>query len=51
LLARVVARGDTGELVRRAGVMSIVVVGGLVRAGDPIVVELPAEPHRPLEPV
>jgi MOSC domain-containing protein YiiM len=51
LLARVVARSDTGELVRRAGVMSIVVTGGLVRAGDAIVVELPTGPHHTLEPV
>jgi MOSC domain-containing protein YiiM len=28
--------------------MSIVVTGGEVRPGDPIVVELPAEPHLPL---
>jgi MOSC domain-containing protein YiiM len=51
LLARVVARGEAGELVRRAGVMSIVVQGGVVSAGDGIVVELPDEPHRALEPV
>jgi MOSC domain-containing protein YiiM len=46
-----VGRLDTGEIVRRAGVMSVVVAGGLVRAGDAIVVELPAEPHAVLEPV
>ena len=51
LLAKVVGRSDTGEIVRRAGVMSVVVTGGLVRAGDAIVVELPAEPHAVLEPV
>jgi MOSC domain-containing protein YiiM len=31
--------------------MSIVLVGGEVKAGDPIVVELPPDPHRPLETV
>jgi len=51
LLAKVVARSDAGEPVRRPGVMSVVVVGGLVRAGDAVVAELPPEPHRPLEPV
>lgn len=51
LLAKVVGRSDTGAIVRRAGVMSIVVAGGLVRAGDAIVVELPAGPHTTLEPV
>jgi MOSC domain-containing protein YiiM len=40
-----------GDLIRRAGVMAIVVRGGEVRPGDPIAVELPAEPRRALEPV
>ena len=40
-----------GNLIRKAGVMSIVVVSGEVKPGDPIVVELPPEPHRPLEAV
>jgi MOSC domain-containing protein YiiM len=37
-----------GELVRKAGVMAIVLSGGDVRPGDAIRVELPAQPHRPL---
>jgi hypothetical protein len=44
-------RDEDGNLVRKAGVMSVVVAGGVVRPGDPIEVELPSEPHRPLEPV
>jgi MOSC domain-containing protein YiiM len=40
-----------GNLVRKAGVMSVVIAGGEVRPGDQIVIELPAAPHRPLEPV
>jgi MOSC domain-containing protein YiiM len=40
-----------GELIRKAGVMSIVLTGGVVRPGDPIDVTLPPEPHRPLKPV
>jgi MOSC domain-containing protein YiiM len=51
LLAKVAMRNEAGEIVRRAGVMSVVVEGGIVRAGDSIVVELPAEPHHVLEPV
>jgi MOSC domain-containing protein YiiM len=51
LLKEVVGKGPDGELVRRAGIMSIVLVGGVVRPGDEIRVELPAEPHRPLEKV
>jgi MOSC domain-containing protein YiiM len=40
-----------GTLVRKAGVMAIVLHGGNVRNGDPIAVTLPAEPHVRLEPV
>jgi MOSC domain-containing protein YiiM len=39
------------ELHDAAGVMAIVVAGGELRAGDPIRVELPPEPHRTLMPV
>jgi MOSC domain-containing protein YiiM len=47
----VLDRDENGKLVRKAGIMSIVVSGGEVRPGDPIRVELPAEPHTALEPV
>jgi MOSC domain-containing protein YiiM len=48
LMAAVLDRDADGELVRKAGVMAVVVVGGEIRPGDPIEVELPAGPHRPL---
>ncbi|MFJ2742969.1 MOSC domain-containing protein [Streptomyces sp. NPDC087440] len=51
LLKRVVGRDAEGNIVRRAGVMSVVRTGGVVRPGDTITVELPAAPHRPLERV
>ncbi|MZD06590.1 MOSC domain-containing protein [Streptomyces sp. SID5785] len=52
LLRQVVGRDpDTGAVVRRAGIMSVVREGGVVRPGDPVRVELPAAPHRPLAPV
>ncbi|SER63784.1 MOSC domain-containing protein [Lentzea xinjiangensis] len=51
LLKEVAGRGPGGELVRRAGIMSIVLTGGVVRPGDEIRVEPPAGPHRPLAPV
>jgi MOSC domain-containing protein YiiM len=51
MLGEVVGRDDNGEIVRRAGIMSIVLIGGVVRPGDPIAVELPAEPYRALQPV
>lgn len=35
-------------VVRKTGVMSIVVHGGIVRPGDAIDIELPPEPHAPL---
>ncbi|MFB9839119.1 MOSC domain-containing protein [Actinoallomurus acaciae] len=51
LLKQVLGRDEGGNVVRKAGVMSVVRQGGPVRPGDPIRVELPAEPHRALEPV
>jgi MOSC domain-containing protein YiiM len=51
LMAATLERDARGRLVRKAGVMGIVLAGGDVRPGDPIRVELPAAPHRPLEPV
>ncbi|MEE3100027.1 MAG: MOSC domain-containing protein, partial [Pseudomonadota bacterium] len=38
-------------LIRRAGIMGIVLAGGEIRAGDAIAVALPAPPHAPLERV
>jgi MOSC domain-containing protein YiiM len=40
-----------GNLIRKAGIMSIVLTGGEVRPGDPIAVELPPPPHQALAPV
>jgi MOSC domain-containing protein YiiM len=51
LMAAVLDRDDAGNLVRKAGVMAVVVAGGEVRPGDAVSVELPAAPHAPLEPV
>lgn len=51
LLKRVLPRSPDGGVVRLAGIMSIVRFGGDVRPGDPIRVELPAEPHEALQPV
>ena len=49
LMAAVLGRTADGSLVRKAGVMGIVLSGGEVRPGDAIEVELPAGAHRPLE--
>jgi MOSC domain-containing protein YiiM len=51
LMSAVLDRDAEGNLVRKSGVMAIVVSGGDIRPGDEITVELPAAPHRPLEPV
>ena len=47
----VLDRGLRGELVRKAGVMGVVVAAGEVRRDDPISVTLPPEPYFPLAPV
>lgn len=51
LMKAVLGRDADGNIVRKAGIMSIVLVGGVVRPGDPIVVELPPHPRTPLAPV
>lgn len=51
LLAAVLDRAPDGGLIRKAGVMAIVVTGGDILPGDAITVTLPAEPHRRLERV
>ena len=51
LLAAVLGRDAQGRLVRKAGIMGIVLEGGEVRPGDAIGVALPAPPHRALERV
>ncbi|MGW2290371.1 MOSC domain-containing protein [Streptomyces phaeochromogenes] len=49
LMKQVVGRGEDGAVRFRAGIMSVVVTGGVVRPGDPVEVELPDGPHAPLE--
>jgi MOSC domain-containing protein YiiM len=51
LMAAVLDRDAEGELIRRSGVMGVVLAGGQVKAGDVITVELPPAPHRPLAAV
>ncbi len=51
LMAAVLDRDAHGGLIRKAGVMAVVIAGGVVRPGDVIAVELPSEPHRALAPV
>lgn len=51
LMAATLGRDANGALIRRAGVMAIVLAGGEVAPGDGVHVELPDAAHRPLEPV
>lgn len=51
LLDAVLGRRENGELIRKAGVMSVVRVGGRVSVGDRLVVELPPGIARALAPI
>ena len=51
LLKAVLDKDKQGKLIRKAGVMGVVLEGGLITVGDPIIVKKPDEPHRPLERV
>ncbi|MFD6529444.1 MOSC domain-containing protein [Streptomyces sp. NPDC060184] len=51
LLKRVVGRDEAGRVVRRAGIMGVVVDGGPVGAGDTVRAELPVGPHKALDRV
>jgi MOSC domain-containing protein YiiM len=51
LMKAVLDTAPDGSLIRKAGIMGIVISGGLVRAGDDIVVSVPAPPHIRLERV
>jgi MOSC domain-containing protein YiiM len=51
LMQAVLERDADGGLIRKAGIMGIVLQGGPVAVGDGIAVALPAEPHRRLDKV
>lgn len=51
LMAAVLDRAADGRLVRKSGVMAVVVRDGEVRAGDALAVQLPAPPFRELKRV
>ncbi len=51
LMAAVLDRDEHGKLIRKAGIMAIVLADGEVEPGDHIAIELPPEPHQPLQPV
>ncbi|PKV76872.1 MOSC domain-containing protein [Nocardia fluminea] len=51
LLKQLVHHDAAGALVRKAGIMSVVVSGGEVRPGDSIAAELPPRPWKALDRV
>jgi MOSC domain-containing protein YiiM len=48
LMKAVLGKDDHGNLVRKSGIMGVVLEGGEVKPGDAIRVELPPVPHQPL---
>jgi hypothetical protein len=50
LMKQTLGRDEQGNIIRKAGVMSIVLAGGVVKPGDSIRIEAPAA-HVPLAPV
>lgn len=50
LLAEMIGRSPEGAIIRKAGIMGIVLTGGTVFAGDAIAVQPPSR-HVPLAPV
>jgi MOSC domain-containing protein YiiM len=51
LLKAVAYVDDSGRLIRKAGIMGVVVAGGTVVPDMPIVVSLPPPPHQALDRV
>jgi hypothetical protein len=51
LTAAVLDRAPDGALIRKAGVMGVVLASGAVWPNDAIAVELPPPPHQPLDRV
>lgn len=49
LMAAVLDKTAEGKLIRKSGIMGVVLQSGSVKTGDSIVVELPPEPHQALD--
>jgi MOSC domain-containing protein YiiM len=48
LMKACISRDETGQVIRKAGIMGIVLTGGVLEAHDTVRIELPSEPHLPL---
>jgi MOSC domain-containing protein YiiM len=49
LTGALLGRDENGKIIRKAGIMGIVLSGEEIRPGDSISIELPPKPHTPLE--
>ncbi|MEK9658615.1 MAG: MOSC domain-containing protein [Chloroflexota bacterium] len=49
LMAATLDRDAEGSLIRKAGIMGVVLSGGVIRTGDAVRAELPPMPHKPLD--
>ena len=49
LLSKVVYSDDEGNLILKAGIMTVVLEGGRIKSNDEIVVELPLKPFKKLQ--
>lgn len=49
LLKEVISKDEQGGIIRKVGVMGIVLIGGTVKLNDMITLELPNTPHKELE--
>ena len=50
-MAACLDRADDGSLIRKSGVMAVVLTDGVVRPGDPIEVIPPDGDPQPLQPI
>ena len=51
LMQATLERDTAGNLVRKAGVMGVVIAGGEIAVGDAVRAEMPGAPHERLQPV
>ena len=51
LMTAVLDQDEQGNIIRKAGIMSIVIATGVVNIGDRIQIEFPSQPYRSLERV
>ena len=49
LIRALIDKTPAGEIIRKSGVMSIVITGGPIKADDTIEIQLPEGPHHKME--